>query len=419
MMVAAFQSLYASDFVDDREPLLHLTLPKVGVVGITSFSPLFWLQSLFLVMLQSLLNVGIALIIYKVILRRKETAQTYLIGYGILCPLLLYLPLYTIRILGLQNIALVLCLAGTTPSLLILRSVEAMHGTLPAFAEDSQKNFVLYFAATLGFQFNFDTKTKEVMPLTRSELRTKVATFARLFLETSLYLSVLLPYDCALFPRRKVESVLDLCHLGNMCNSLLLAFMFSTSIEAGSKGISLAASLLTGFSTTEMSDRPLTASTSVSEFWGQRWNRIMAGGLRRGIFQPARKVGCPRPVAALMTFFASGLFHEYILLLIASRGAGMPMGGDSNQKTYIPNFGYQTAFFAWNGVVLVAESMLIKHPAIVWIRTHFPKPMLTALVLLSVLPMGHLFIDEYVEAGFFSDQSLGYPKLVWLGASAP
>jgi hypothetical protein len=183
-------------------------------------------------------------------------------------------------------------------------------------------------------------------------------------------------------------------------------------METGSKGVSLVASLLTGYSTTEMSDRPLTASASFAEFWGRRWNRIMAGGLRRGVFQPAIKAGFPRVVAALITFLASGLFHEYILLIMTWRG-GMP--NNPLGIAYTPKFGNQTTFFAWNGLLLVVESLLQHTRPIVWIRANFPKPILTALVLVSVLPVGHFFIDEYVASGFFSDQAWGYPQFIWIG----
>jgi Membrane bound O-acyl transferase family len=399
---------------DDREPSILISLPAIGTLGVKTFIPMFWLQSVLCFLLGSLINAVIAFFIFTFLVKRKGTTEGYLIGYGFVVPLLIFLPWFIIRLLDLQNIAILLSVAASFPSLSLLRCVEAIHGTLPEFAGSSLQNFVLYFSATLGFQFNFDTKSRTVMKLTRRELLGKILSFGRLFLESTFYLSVMLPREFAIFPRKDyVESAFDLVR--HMVNNLFLAFLFATSMETGSKGVSLVASLLTGYSTTEMSDRPLTASTSFAEFWGRRWNRIMAGGLRRGIFQPARQAGCPRIVAALITFVASGLFHEYLLLIMTWRG-GLP--NNPYNKTYIPKFGYQTTFFAWNGLLLVVESLLQHTAPIVWIRANLPKPMLTALVLVSVLPVGHFFIDEYVASGFFSDQAWGYPQVVWLGAAA-
>jgi hypothetical protein len=45
-----------------------------------------------------------------------------------------------------------------------------------------------------------------------------------------------------------------------------------------------------------------------------------------------------------------------------------------------------------------------------WMEDNLSKPVRTALVLLTVLP-----IDEYVAYGFYSDISLGFPRLVFLG----
>jgi hypothetical protein len=66
---------------------------------------------------------------------------------------------------------------------------------------------------------------------------------------------------------------------------------------------------------------PLGA-TSLRDFWGRRWNRIMSGGLRDLVFTPlTRHVGVV--VAALVVFLYSGLVHEFVSVL-AQSGAGRP-----------------------------------------------------------------------------------------------
>jgi hypothetical protein len=103
------------------------------------------------------------------------------------------------------------------------------------------------------------------------------------------------------------------------------------------------------------------------------------------------------------TFAASGLFHEYILIAL------MMM----EQVDYTPGYGSQFVFFAWNGTVLTLEGLFSGHPAIQWMSKNLPQPIITALVLLTVLPISHLFIDEYLQVDFFHHIAVGMPNVVW------
>lgn len=64
-------------------------------------------------------------------------------------------------------------------------------------------------------------------------------------------------------------------------------------------------------------------STSVSEFWGQRWNAAFNDLALRLIFRPAaRRVGIA--AAILLAFAVSGLIHELVISLPANAGYGLP-----------------------------------------------------------------------------------------------
>lgn len=71
-------------------------------------------------------------------------------------------------------------------------------------------------------------------------------------------------------------------------------------------------------------NRPLL-STSVSEFWGRRWNAAFNDLALRLVFRPvARATG---PVGAtLIAFAVSGLIHELVISLPAGAGFGLPTG---------------------------------------------------------------------------------------------
>ena len=83
-------------------------------------------------------------------------------------------------------------------------------------------------------------------------------------------------------------------------------------------------------------DFPLR-STSLSEFWGERWNlgfRQLSYDL---IFRPLLKI-CGADVAGFLVFLASGLIHDFVISFPARGGYGLP-----------------TAYFILQGVGVIIE----------------------------------------------------------------
>jgi alginate O-acetyltransferase complex protein AlgI len=71
-------------------------------------------------------------------------------------------------------------------------------------------------------------------------------------------------------------------------------------------------------------NRPLV-STSVSEFWGRRWNAAFNDLALRLVFRPvARRNGLV--AGTLVAFAVSGLIHELVISLPAGDGYGLPTG---------------------------------------------------------------------------------------------
>ncbi len=69
-------------------------------------------------------------------------------------------------------------------------------------------------------------------------------------------------------------------------------------------------------------DNPLR-STSLAEFWGNRWNRAFSDFARDLIYLPlARRLGAG--VAGLVVFLFSGLMHELVISVPAGAGYGGP-----------------------------------------------------------------------------------------------
>ncbi len=76
-----------------------------------------------------------------------------------------------------------------------------------------------------------------------------------------------------------------------------------------------------GFAVEKLWDCPI-AATSLGDFWGRRWNRLVSGLLREVIFYPvARRAGAR--AALLAVFLYSGFYHE-LLSFMAGDGYGRP-----------------------------------------------------------------------------------------------
>lgn len=64
---------------------------------------------------------------------------------------------------------------------------------------------------------------------------------------------------------------------------------------------------------------PIFESTSPSDFWGRKWNMVVHGLLKRGVYKPLRSLShstipkYSRFTASMAAFVASGVFHEWLL----------------------------------------------------------------------------------------------------------
>ena len=75
-----------------------------------------------------------------------------------------------------------------------------------------------------------------------------------------------------------------------------------------------------GFAVEKLWDCPI-AATTLGDFWGRRWNRIVAGCLREVVFLPVLR--CPRESALLRCFSTAALYHE-LFSFMANSGYGRP-----------------------------------------------------------------------------------------------
>ena len=123
-----------------------------------------------------------------------------------------------------------------------------------------------------------------------------------------------------------------------------------------------------GVDATEIMAAPWNA-TSLSDFWGRRWNVAFHALARDLVFRPLRRARVGASMALLATFVASGLVHELVISLPARGGWGLP-----------------TLYFALQGAGVLAERT--------WARRASGRVFALGVVL---LPAPLLFHPPFLE----------------------
>src|SRR5262249_15433752 len=117
------------------------------------------------------------------------------------------------------------------------------------------------------------------------------------------------------------------------------------------------------------------AATSVSDFWGRRWNTAFRDLTHRFLFRPLTSRVGPR-WAVFAGFAFSGLVHDVVISLPAGGGYGGP-----------------TAFFSIQGLALLAErTRAMKRIGVSFV---WGERLSTGLVLIGPAPL--LFHPPFVE----------------------
>jgi alginate O-acetyltransferase complex protein AlgI len=116
------------------------------------------------------------------------------------------------------------------------------------------------------------------------------------------------------------------------------------------------------------------ASTSVSEFWGRRWNLAFRDLAHRFVFRPlATRWGGPAALAA--GFLVSGLVHDAVISVPARGGYGLPTlffliqaAGVAIERSAVGRrSGLGRGFVGWmfTAMVLLLPAPLLFHPPFV------------------------------------------------------
>jgi len=135
--------------VEDRIPI-HL----FGSLAVLPPKLEFWVQLTALLSLQMVTSAAFAVVVYKLIVSRQEAAPlSFLVGFGVVIPLALYVPFHLLVALDLQSKTLAMALI-CLPILVTLRCMEAMFGFVPPAAGKSLKNYIVYYASMMKTKFD-------------------------------------------------------------------------------------------------------------------------------------------------------------------------------------------------------------------------------------------------------------------------
>jgi hypothetical protein len=186
-----------------------------------------------------------------------------------------------------------------------------------------------------------------------------------------------------------------------LVNTLLAATLLSLSLDFSMSGVACIIQLVAGFQTENVVNDPILGSSSPSDFWGNRWNLLIHRGLKQGIYKPVRMATASRNLATIVTFLASGVAHEYVWVVTFYQNS-------HEQEKYIPTFGKSLLFFGWNGILLVVEHWVGRerwHAAV----KPMPRLLVSLLVVMFALPVGHLFTGDFRHGGYFESLATTWP----------
>jgi len=376
-------------------------------LGFYSISFMYWTEMLVIMLFEAMVAVAFSVLVYRMIVKKQGTAVAYLVGFGLVIPFWVFFPSMVVDWMGVRNKLYRFCMAAVTPSLCVFRTTEAMYGFSPEHAITSQRPFMVYFGSPMVAKF--DKEKGEFVKASNDYLWEKLFLVARSFAFLGMVYSIFvtfpeyLPKLGAEYDEAEWYSIGHLVSKKNMYESFLYTAIFQYTLATSGDGGNFVSSLITGYEMEPFMTNPMGESETLAEFWGKRWNKLIQTLLKRGIFKPLRAM-FPKWVAMAGCFTVSGIFHEWLMMIIFA-----PLPEDvlnencAQNQCYKLIYGSALAFFMWMGVLIACEMAFLP-------RSYFKKsPFFYKVVMGCAAMVGcPFFMAPYVHTSFFTDGFLGY-----------
>ena len=419
-------------------------------IGFLFLSLSYWIELLVLLVATLSVAAGVGFFLYKTIIQPKQerTLQAYLIGWGLIVPFWISWPVWLLSVVDVRNAIFRFLVGGIAPIICCFRTTEAIYGFCPKHATRSARDFCFYFATVpIVARVKDDDKQNgnnnnnnnnnnanvnksssstsiagrtigDPIPCSNSKKMKHLGTFLGLLFFTGALQSILTPHLHLNVFGMGIEGVADQdveWHATQRyftwqlyANSALQALLFQMYLTMYLEALTFAFSVLTGFEAEPAMDNPLLESTSPTDFWGRRWNTVVHTVLKNGVYKPLRKCAVlPRAAAVLATFVASGVFHEWILVLVFvtpttdDHWRWLVFETGRKDVHYDPSYGGSIVFFSWQALLIGLELSFGRTRFVRRIAKILPKQVKTAIVVGMGVPLAHFFLEPYVTSGFF------------------
>jgi len=273
-------------------------------------------------------------------------------------------------------------LGATMYAFAALRMFGAAVGATPKGADADLSTWITF--ATGAVDITFDDDGKPIQPPRGAMLRRTGELLLRLF-ALSVASSLSEPfngYPLSAYlgePKSMLTNVLASYVDHVFVQTMIIWLFLSSMVDVGSLML-----MAQSFMPIRAFHNPIFTSTSARIFWGRRWNIQVTVSFKRCVFTPLRKVGTPPALAALVTFVASGLFHEYQFACA------------------FPNYrlGRITVFFVLHGLICAADALFSKAGG--KYVANVPWQLKAWFIPFVYSPTLPLFAQCWIEEGFFT-----------------
>eukprot|EP00579_Thalassiosira_antarctica_P000802 CAMPEP_0201868078 /NCGR_PEP_ID=MMETSP0902-20130614/2110_1 /ASSEMBLY_ACC=CAM_ASM_000551 /TAXON_ID=420261 /ORGANISM="Thalassiosira antarctica, Strain CCMP982" /LENGTH=444 /DNA_ID=CAMNT_0048393375 /DNA_START=123 /DNA_END=1457 /DNA_ORIENTATION=+ len=414
---------------DNRAPCLIFSMPDFilrlfhmedggNEFGLLAPRIEFWIALTMTLIFGAIFSSCLSCIMYQfiVIPRKRNNKQNneymtpFLVGVGIIMPLCALYPYYGLRYFHIKN-KMIKFLTGLAQLTSFFRCSEAMFGFLPPNVDDSLTNLIIYNAFPVEVKFNANGAIKS----TWTTVSHNGANCVKYILILGIYSSIMLSYDYQPYSNNEGTNLLDINILTGfsrqqLINNASIGILFQVYLTTFGFGINFLTSLC-GVQQLPLMLNPIFESSSPSDFWGRRWNLVVHGILKRGVYKPVR-TKYSRLTASMAAFVASGLFHEWLLSIVFYPDSEEHIGSCSPPICYLPTYGRNTLFFIWNAIVIGLEYAIGGAAIFQLFKKHLPLTLVSLLVASTTLPTAHWFTNDYVRSDFFKDAQIGFPLIV-------
>lgn len=180
-----------------------------------------------------------------------------------------------------------------------------MFGFLPAGVDNSLINLITYMSQPVEIKYD----SKGPVKSTWDQVKYNLVNWIKYIFILGLYCSILKAYNYQPYPKDEGPTIYDIklgtgFTYGQLINNALIAMLFQVYLTTFGFGLNFLASLL-GYDLIPNMLNPIFESSSISDFWGRRWNLVVHGMLKRGVYKPVR-TKYSRLIASTATFLASG-----------------------------------------------------------------------------------------------------------------